>query len=318
MRFIDLAPAQEDVASAAIAGLSATPKGLSPSLFYDHEGSRLFEAICDQPEYYPTRTEMGILRNAAADIAAHAGPSVQVVEFGAGALDKIGLLIDALDRPAGIAALDISGKHLLEAAEDLANAYPGLDVVAIAADYQRDFTIPDPAGGPASRRLGFFPGSTIGNFAPDDAVAFLRNARQLLGDDGLMVLGVDLQKDPRILEAAYDDAAGVTAAFNLNVLTRLNRDIGATFDRSAFRHKAVYNAARARIEMHLESLVDQEVAVAGRTFPFTRGETIHTENSHKYTVAGVQDLARRGGFDPVACWTDEQDRFSVHLLSVPT
>ncbi|MBB4210546.1 dimethylhistidine N-methyltransferase [Rhodothalassium salexigens DSM 2132] len=315
LRFFDMAPPVEDMKSAVLDGLTATPKGLSPSLLYDQEGSRIFEAICDQPEYYPTRTEIGILRAAAPEIAAAAGPDVQVVEFGAGALEKVGLLIDALARPAGIAALDISGDHLLAAARDLAHAYPGLDVVAIAADYHKDFDIPAPVAGPPRRRLGFFPGSTIGNFAPDAAVDFLTNARRLLGRDGLMVLGVDLRKDPRILEAAYDDAAGVTAAFNLNLLTRLNRDLGADFEPGRFRHKALYNQDLHRVEMHLESLADQRVQVAGQTIAFAAGETIHTENSHKHTIETAQALAADAGFTPQRVWTDDQDRFSVHLLA---
>ncbi|MGF1604878.1 MAG: L-histidine N(alpha)-methyltransferase [Rhodothalassiaceae bacterium] len=314
VRFIDLKPPEDALLPLVLSGLAGTPKALPAKLFYDRTGSELFERICEQPEYYPTRTEMGILRRIAGEVSDLAGSDVQLVEFGAGALEKVGILLNAMHRPAGFVALDISGEHLLQAAQACAAQFPDLEVIAIAADYSQPFTIPDPSTGAPARRLGFFPGSTIGNMLPEEARAFLENAGALLGPGGLMLLGADLVKDPAVLEAAYNDAAGVTAAFNRNMLVHLNQALGCDFDPTAFDHHAFFNAERARIEMHLVSRCDQTVLVDTHPISFGAGESIHTENSHKYTLERVADLGRSAGFQTRAQWTDPDHLFSVTLL----
>ena len=296
-------------------GLAATPKQLPPKHFYDRHGSELFDAICRLPEYYPTRTEMGLLHAHAADIARLAGPAAHVIEFGSGATIKVQILLNALDMPASYVGVDISRDYLIQAAQALAYEYPHMPVVAVCADFTRKFRMPTlPGRGP---RLGFFPGSTSGNLLPEEAGQFLRHAAEVLGRGGAMVVGVDLQKDPEILNAAYNDAQGITAAFNLNLLRRINAELGGTFDLRQFAHDAFCNHAAGRIEMHLRSLVDQEVRVRERAFAFKAGETIHTENSHKYTVAQFQELAREAGFRPLRAWVDTEHLFSVHYLTVP-
>ena len=314
--FRDEEPKISDFRTEALAGLRRQPRVLPCKFFYDETGSRLFEQITTLPEYYLTRTEEAILADRAGEIAALAGPGCQVVEYGSGAIRKARILIEALDRPAGYVAVDISRDHLLQAAEALARDYPELEVHAVCTDYTTDFAVPDPRDRIAARRLGFFPGSTIGNFEPEAATEFLAAAARTLGRTGAMVIGTDLQKDKEILEAAYDDAAGVTAAFNLHLLERLNQELGGTFDLSLFRHVAIYNEADARIEMHIESLADQTVEVAGDSFAFAKGERIHTENSHKYTVEGFRALAASAGFETKQTWTDEDGLFAIHYLAV--
>lgn len=314
--FRDEEPKISDFRTEALAGLRRTPRFLPCKFFYDETGSRLFERITALPEYYLTRTEEAILTDRADDIAALAGPGCQVVEYGSGAIRKARILIDALDRPAGYVAVDISRDHLIDAAESLARDYRDLEVHAVCTDYTTDFAVPEPTDRIAARRLGFFPGSTIGNFEPDAATEFLAAAARTLGRNGAMVIGTDLQKDREILEAAYDDAAGVTAAFNLHLLERINQELDGDFDLSRFKHVAVYNRTAARIEMHIESLADQNVEVAGEVFAFAKGERIHTENSHKYTVEGFRTLAASGGFNIKQTWTDEDGLFALHYLAV--
>ena len=302
------------------AGLSAPVKTLPAKYFYDRAGSELFEQICRLPEYYPTRTEKKILRDHAREIAAIIGPGAEVVEFGAGAAEKVRLLLDALDRPAGYLPIDISGPHLSAAVAPLRRAYPDVTIRVVAGDFTKQF--PLPASLPQARaRVGFFPGSTIGNFTPDDALGFLRNAAAMLRSDsgggaGLLI-GVDMVKDPAILHAAYNDAAGVTAAFNLNLLQRINRELNGDFDLDAFDHYAFYNPGQQRIEMHLVSRVAQTVHVCDQRYSFAAGESIHTENSCKYTPARFRLLAEKAGFRPAAMWTDEDSLFSLHWLALP-
>ncbi|GAK33383.1 dimethylhistidine N-methyltransferase [Iodidimonas nitroreducens] len=318
VHFIDLAPEAESFEQAALAGLKAAKKTIPAKFFYDAHGSRLFEEICKQPEYYPTRTECRLLRDHGKDIGAAVGPDALVIEFGAGALEKVRLLLDGLDNPAGFVAIDISGDHLLlaaqELASELASANPDLDITAICADYTRLDALPAPLNTSPHRKLGFFPGSTIGNFSRADAVDFLKIMHHLLGPDGMLLIGVDLKKDPAILDAAYNDAKGVTAQFNLNVLRRLNTECGANFDLDAFRHVAFYNPDRNQVEMHIESLCDQSVTVAGTRIDFKAGERIHTEISCKYSIGEFADLARSAGWAPQQVLTDDQSLFSLHIL----
>jgi dimethylhistidine N-methyltransferase len=297
------------------AGLARGVRSVSPKFFYDAEGSALFDRICDLPEYYPTRTELRILAECATEIAAHVGPQAEIVEFGAGSLTKVRLLLDALDAPRRYVPIDISGDHLEGAAARLRADYPGLAVQPVVADYTMPLVLPVPADG-TGRRMGFFPGSTLGNFAPEEALSFLQLAARVLRGGGLL-LGVDLVKDPAILHAAYNDAQGVTAAFNLNLLRRANVELGTDFDLDGFAHAAFYNAPHRRIEMHLVSRRAQAVHLDGERFDFAEGETIHTENSHKFTVDGLRALAARAGFVPKAVWTDPDRLFSVHWLQAP-
>jgi dimethylhistidine N-methyltransferase len=294
-----------------LAGLGAAPKSVPAKYFYDRAGSALFDRICELPEYYPTRTEMGLLRDHADEIARLIGPDATVIEFGAGALRKIRLLLDTLDRPRGYVPVDISGDYLAEVAARLREWRPRLSVISVVADFTKTFALPKHAAG--SRRVGFFPGSTIGNLDRGEALVFLRRAAAMLGGGGLLV-GVDLVKDPAVLHAAYNDASGVTEAFNKNILARANRELDAQFDLDTFSHCACYNPAVQRVEMHLMSLANQRVPVGGRIFSFAEGETIHTENSHKYTVDGFQKLAREAGFTPCAVWCDPARWFSLHWL----
>ncbi|HTJ03420.1 MAG TPA: L-histidine N(alpha)-methyltransferase [Methylovirgula sp.] len=309
----DLEPSAEEFRAAVLGGLGAPAKTLPCKFFYDAEGSRLFDKICELPEYYPTRTECHILESYAGEIAKHIGRRARLVEFGSGAGIKIRLLLSALERPAAYVPVDISRLHLLAAASSLARDFPRLSIAPICADYTTPFALP-PADG-ARTTVGFFPGSTIGNFTTDEAKTFLTTARALLGAGSAMIVGVDLRKDASILVPAYDDAAGVTQAFNLNLLRRINRELGGTFKLDQFVHTARWNDAAGRMEMHLVSRCAQTVEIGGESFTFADGEAIHTENSHKYTIAQFQDLARSAGYAPKAVWTDEASLFSVHLLT---
>lgn len=294
--------------------LSRHPHSISPKYFYDAEGSRLFDRICELPEYYPTRTEIGILQRSAGEMAALAGPGAEIVEFGAGSLRKVRLLLQAFEAPARYLPIDISGEHLRDAAAILRAEFRGLDVQPVVADYTQGLALPPPAG--RGRRIGFFPGSTIGNFTPEEAMAFLHDAAAALRG-GALLIGADLVKDPHVLHAAYNDAQGVTAAFNLNLLARANRELGTNFVLPQFAHYAFYNAPLQRIEMHLVSRVRQAVTLAGERFTIEEGEALHTENSCKFTIDGLRELARRAGFRPGPVWTDPERLFSVHWLHAP-
>jgi dimethylhistidine N-methyltransferase len=304
-------PNGEDFAQNLLDGLSRSPKRIACKFFYDEEGSHLFDAICTLPEYYQTRTELALLRRHAGEIAALIGEGVEIVEFGAGALTKVRVLLDALARPAAYTPLDISGDYLGRVVRALAADYPALILRPLVADFTGALSLPPLPGNP--RRAGFFPGGTIGNFRPDAAACLLRRLRAGLDGGGLLV-GVDLVKDPRRLHAAYNDGAGITAAFNKNLLARANRELDAGFDLGGFAHYAPYNSAAQRVEMYLVSLKRQSVNIAGRRFDFAQGEAIHTEDSHKYTIEAFRELSVHAGFVPRAVWTDEERLFSLHWL----
>ena len=311
--FHDLAPGEESFRDAILRGLGCARKRIPCKFLYDARGSALFEAICRLPEYYPTRTEIAILEDNSADIAAHMGPQCRLIEFGSGASQKVRILLEALDRPAAYVPVDISREHLRDASTSVAEDFPSVPVIAVCADYIRPFLLP-PLPGAGGKRVGFFPGSTIGNFEPDAAVAFLANYARILGPGGEMLIGVDLKKDPEILDVAYNDRAGVTAAFNLNLLERVNRELDADLDIDRFEHLAFYNEAEGRIEIYIRSLVAQETRIAQTRFRFAKDELIHTEYSYKYSVPEFRALAARAGFRPVDTWTDPAELFSVHYL----
>jgi dimethylhistidine N-methyltransferase len=303
----------EAFAADLMAGLAAAPKATAPKWFYDQAGSELFEDITRAPEYYPTRTELSILESHAAAIAACVPQGAYLVELGAGATTKIRLLLDHLGHAAGYVPVDISREFLAAQAAALQRTAPGLRVLPVAADFTRPFKLPAATRG--HPLAGFFPGSTLGNFDPAEASDFLRHVGQILGDGATLIIGIDLRKDAAVLEAAYDDAAGVTAAFNRNLLVRANRELGADFDLAAFRHRALFNAACGRVEMHLVSEKAQVVHIRGRRFAFAAGESIRTECSYKYTVAGFRKLAAAAGWRPKAVWLDPEGLFSVHALT---
>jgi len=300
---------ETDYADALLAGLSSQRKFIPCKYFYDAEGSRLFEQICTLPEYYPTRVELELLNKHAAEMAALIGPDAEIIEYGAGAAEKIRPLLRALQTPQAYVPIDISGPYLEGVAEGMRCDFPALTIRPMVADFTREIVLPSAT----SRRAGFFPGSTIGNFEPEEARAFLAKAARTLRGGGLLI-GVDLVKDPAILHAAYNDASGVTAAFNKNLLARANREIGAAFDLTAFSHYAIYNPILQRIEMYLISRRAQRVSVCGETITFAEGEAIHTESSHKYTIDGFRTLAASAGFIPRAVWRDPENLFSIHWL----
>lgn len=312
-RFYDLNPPRADFRSDVCSGLSRPQKSLPCKYFYDERGSALFDEICNLPEYYPTRTEMGILSRHASEMAEAVGEGSVLIEYGAGSGQKVRYLLDRL-RPAVYMPVDISREQLLTSIHAISEAYPGMEVEGVCADYTRLGHSPALERYDGLRRSIFFPGSTIGNFTPEETVGFLSEAARLVGAGGGLLVGVDLQKDPKILEAAYNDARGVTAAFNLNVLSRINRELGGGFDLNSFRHRARYNGEENRIEMHLVSRQEQTVPIGELQFHFREGETIHTECSYKYTVEGFIALARRAGFASRHVWQDGDCLFSVHYL----
>jgi dimethylhistidine N-methyltransferase len=312
----DLKPAAGSFLQDVLTGLAARRKTLPPKYFYDAKGSALFDAICEQPEYYPTRTEIGMLEAFAPEMAERIGPKSAIVEYGSGSGRKTAILLRAV-QPLAYVAIDISGEQLRSAVARLAAQFPEVRMVAMCADYTSELPLAKLDALDARRRVVYFPGSTIGNFTVPEALAFLRNARTVAGARGSMLVGVDLKKAPALLNAAYNDAQGVTAAFNLNVLHRINAELQGDFDLAAFEHRAHYDAAAGRIEMHLVSAHDQVATVAGRRFTFAAGETIHTENSYKYSVEEFQALAREAGFSPAHSWIDDSRLFSIHYLTVP-
>ena len=315
---IEAAVRYEDVDTASsfacevIAGLSARPKRLPPKYFYDETGAQLFEQITALPEYYLTRCELHILRERAREIAHFFPAPSALVEFGSGSSKKMRILLAAAPTIAAYVPVDISSEMLVQEAQELRRDHPRLAVLPVEADFTKPFTLPAAAAGMA--HTGFFPGSTIGNFEPQEAGAFLRHAGRMLGRHAALVIGVDLVKDTGILHAAYNDEAGLTAKFNLNLLAHINRELDGDFDLERFDHRAFYNSERHRIEMHLVSKTRQHVRVAGRAFEFAAGETIHTENSYKYSLDHFTTLARGAGWTPVAVWTDAGKNFSVHAL----
>lgn len=306
----DESPHRDEV----LAGLGSDPKTLPPKLFYDAHGAALFEAICGTEEYYVTRTELGILERHGPAIARLAGPRAALIEYGSGAGVKVRHLLDHLASPSAYVPVDISSEQLREVAAERARQYPTLDVRPVCADYTMRFALP--ALPPHARRVAFFPGSTIGNFHPTEAAAFLHRVCHTIGRNGAMILGIDRRKDAALLDAAYNDAAGITAAFNLNLLTRLNRELASDFEVDRFRHRAFFDDETSRIEMHLESTVAQQVYVAGATFAFEAGETIHTESSYKYDREHLDTLVTAAGFGVAELWTDPREWFWVAYLTV--
>ncbi|MBK1645643.1 L-histidine N(alpha)-methyltransferase [Thiocapsa imhoffii] len=313
VRFFDYRPTPADVRAEVLNGLALVQKRLSPKLFYDQRGSQLFDAITELPEYYPTRTEIEILRVHGSEMADRLGRDNILIELGSGSSLKIQTLLAAL-QPRVYLPVDISREHLLESAHALAARFPDLTIHAACADYSAPFQLPlDPEW---TDLAAFFPGSSIGNFDPADAHQLLNRIAQVLGSGGRLLIGVDLPKSPAILNAAYDDAQGVTAAFNLNLLVRINRELEGDFDLDHFSHRAFFNTRESRVEMHLVSRIDQRVRVAGQLFHFQKGETIHTESSYKYPLEVFHRIAAEAGLQAEQVWTDDQDLFSVHCLRV--
>jgi L-histidine N-alpha-methyltransferase len=301
-----------DFAEAVLAGFARTPRNIPCRFFYDAAGSELFEEITRLEEYYPTRAETALLETHRAEIACEVGGGRVLVEFGSGSSRKTSLLIGALGKIPAYIPIDIAAESLKEAAEWLSGQHDGLTILPLIADFTKTRALPHVARG--RQRLGFFSGSTIGNLTHVEAQAFLANAARLLGSGSAFLVGVDLKKPASILIPAYNDTRGVTAAFNLNLLARINRELGGNFDVSRFAHDAVYNETQGRVEMYLVSLARQTVRILGREFAFAEGERIHTENSHKYTISEFQALASTSGWRPVKAWTDPDNLFSLHLL----
>jgi L-histidine Nalpha-methyltransferase len=297
---------------AVLAGLARRPRRIPCKYLYDAAGSALFERICTLDEYYLTRTETALLRDHGGDIARLAGPGRTVVDLGAGSMEKARLLLSALEGPAAYVPIDIAREPLLAHGRRLAADFPALQVAPVAADFTGELTLP-PLG--PGRMLAFFPGSTIGNMRPNEAAAFLARVRRMMGRHGLLLIGVDLVKDAGRLHAAYDDRAGVTAAFIRNLLVRMRRELGSTLDPAAFDHRARWNARLSRVEIHLVSRHRQRGMLAGQPVQFRRGHAIHIENCYKYEVAGFHRLAARAGLDAVATWTDPARLYSLHLLA---
>jgi len=312
----DVSTTDEEFLADAIEGLSRKPqKTISPKYLYDKRGSELFDDITELDEYYPTRTELSIMRQYADEMAAAVGPEALLVEYGSGSSMKTGTLLKALDHLTGYVPMDISGEHLEEAAQRIAADFPDLPVYPVCADFTQPFDLP-PVEGTVRRRVAYFPGSTIGNFTKLQAADVLKHISALMGPGGGLLIGVDLEKDPEVLKRAYDDRKGVTAKFNLNLLDRMNRELDANFDRDAFEHQARYNSEQHRIEMHLVAEEPQKVKLDGTEIAFDAGESIHTENSHKFTEESFAELAGKAGFKLVKVWKDPRAYFSVMYLEV--
>lgn len=311
----DFHPPRKDMLEDVVRGLRADPKWLSSMYFYDERGSKLFDEICELPEYYPTRTELSIMNSNIGEICELLGPHAMLVEFGSGSSMKTRILLENMDALSAYVPVEISREHLLNSAQQLHEQFPGVEVLPVCADFTQDFELPTPAH-PPLRTVVYFPGSTIGNFDPEDALDLLRQMARLAGPGGGVLIGVDLEKDVATLERAYNDSSGVTAQFNLNILERLDRELGANFDLDGFRHKTIWNSGRHRIEMHLESLRNQTVKIRDVEMTFRKGETIHTESSYKFTLSRFAALAAQAGLTVEQVWTDDKSLFSVQYLSV--
>jgi dimethylhistidine N-methyltransferase len=303
-------PAASDLLADIIAGLSSDPRTLPCKYFYDERGTALFQKICELPEYYITRTEIDILDRYRVEIASQLGPNIELIGLGTGAGTKTRILVEALHEPAAYIPVDISEKQLRKSSALFRKIFPNLEVLPVCADYLQAVTLPSPRH-KAARNVVYFPGSTIGNFEPKEALEFLCRIANVSGRGGGLLIGVDLQKDQNVIEAAYNDKAGVTAEFNLNLLAHINRETGANFDLSRWQHRAIYNAEAGRIEMYLISATDQTVCIQDREFRFRASEKILTEHSYKHTPEGFIALARQAGFDFVKLWTDEARLFGV-------
>lgn len=300
-----------------LSGLQETPKTLPCKWLYDAAGSAYYDEITQAPEYYPTRTEVAILESKADEIASAAGANAALVEFGPGATTKTGIVLEAMDRPHAYVPIDVSDTFLDQISAIVHADFPDLRVIPVLADFMKPVALPGDELADA-RLVGFFPGSTIGNLSDPEIRAFLSNARDMLGQNGLLVIGYDLAKDPAVLEAAYDDAGGATARFNLNLLERINRELGGDFDLSKFSHRAVWNAEASRIEMHIISALNQTVHINDTVISFAEGESIHTENSRKFAEGKAADLFRSAGWTPVKTLSDDNDMFAVAVLEPAT
>ncbi len=309
----DLHPSRDDLLGDVLAGLSASPKRLPSKYFYDRRGSELFEEITRQPEYYLTRTELALIEDCAPRVAAAVGPRAHVVEYGSGSGRKTRLLLDALEDPVAYTPVEISRSALVGSVQRLDEEFGPVQMLPVLGDFTQRIPLPEP-GREARRVLVFFPGSTLGNLTDAESVRLLKAMRETMGDNGAALIGIDLQKSPALIEAAYNDAAGVTAAFTLNLLVRLNRELGADFDLDGFRHRAVYVPEAGRIETFIDSQRAQTVTVQGRAFAFAAGEAMQVEYSHKYTDEGFAALAARAGLQVVQGWNDPRDWFGLRLL----
>jgi dimethylhistidine N-methyltransferase len=307
-------PESSDFLADVIAGLSSNPRTLPCKYFYDERGATLFQKICELPEYYITRTEIDILDGNRAEIASHLGPNIELIGLGTGAGTKTRILIEALKEPAAYIPVDISEKQLRESTALFQQIFPDLEILPVCADYLQPVVLPSTRH-KAARNIVYFPGSTIGNFGPDEAIEFLLRIANVCRENGGLLIGVDLKKDPSVIEAAYNDRAGVTAQFNLNLLERVNRDLGADFDLDRWRHRAIYNSSAGRIEMYLISEIDQFVHLDEQKFHFRRGEKITTEYSYKYAPEEFSVLAGKGGFKFIRVWTDDRRLFGVFYFS---
>lgn len=300
-----------DDLKAIIAGLSRPRKSISSKYFYDEVGSKLFEDITRLPEYYLTNTELAIMEACVEEIAGLAGPQASLIEFGSGSSMKTRLMLRHLHSPAVYVPVDISADHLLDSQRSIQTDFPDIEVLPVVADFTHPFDLPDPGTLPL-RNIVYFPGSTIGNFEKNDAIELLRVMYQEAGTDGALVIGVDLQKDPAVIHAAYNDSAGVTARFNLNMLSHLNREFDANFDVDSFSHRATYDPGRGRIVMELVSAGEQSVRVGDARIHFAEGESITTEYSHKYTLDDIETMVAAAGFTVAKVWTDPKQWFGVH------
>ena len=315
LSLVDEAPATESFRDAALDGLRKSQKQISSKFLYDERGSKLFDQICELEEYYPTRTEIGIMRDNVEDMVQSIGPQARLLELGSGSSQKTRILLDHLDDLAVYVPVDISRSHLVEAAETLAEAYPHIPVQPLCADYTTSFDLPE-SPQPVHRTVAYYPGSTVGNFRPEEAQRFLSRLADAVAPNGGLLIGVDLKKDVAVMEAAYNDAAGVTAAFNKNLLRRMNRELNATFDLDRFEHESIWNEEKGCVESFLRSREAQTVTVAEHSFSFAEGERIHTEYSYKYTLEDFAELVGAAGFSVETVWTDDQSYFSVQYCTV--
>ena len=316
LEFYDLNPKASDFCNEVLLGLSKPQKAIPPKFFYDKYGSEIFDQICELEEYYPTRTEFALLRTHCKEMAELIGEKCLLIEYGSGSSQKVRIFLDVLKEPSAYMPIDISKEYMLNASEEISKVYPELDIISVCADYTQKLVIPLYDKKTVKTKVIFFPGTTIGNLEYSEAVELLNQSANIVSTGGGMLLGVDLKKDPQILHAAYNDSKNITADFNLNLLARINRELDANFDLSAFSHYAFYNPKKGRIEMHLVSLKKQVVSIKGQEFSFQIGESIHTENSDKFSIDEVQDLAEKCGFQLKQVWSDKDNFFSICYLAV--
>ena len=313
--FVDIQPKKKiEFYEAVLEGLSLPQKTISPKFFYDERGSKIFDKICDTPEYYVTRTEIELLNDIQEELNSLVEPGVAVAEYGCGSSIKIKALLSALPEPSHYIAIDISKSHLIATAKEIALDYSNISVGAICADFMEPIDWPESAYFDSIKRFAFFPGSTIGNLQPSEAIQFLKYVRHLVGDEGTFLIGVDMKKDAEVFNQAYNDAEGHTADFNLNLLHRMKNELGADIDISEFSHKAFYNEKLGRVEMHLISDTEQAIKIDSLEFSFEKGESIHTECSYKYSISEFSELAKKSGFSLLRNWSDKRDFFSIYLM----